>query len=99
MGKAPSKRLCRLGVLDPEPVLHHGEVLLRDGVVVGDVRAGSYGFTVGGAVGLAMVDSGGCRVNKQYIEDAGMEGGYRRHSLPNPRFTASSFRPENLKIK
>eukprot|EP00949_MAST-11_sp_MAST-11-sp1_P001301 g1301.t1 len=97
--KAPSKRLLSLKVLDPEPVLHHGEVLLRDGVVVGDVRAGSYGFTVGGAVGLAMVDSGGCSVNKKYIEDAEWKvdiGGilYPIHVSPRPLFD-----PKNLKIK
>jgi glycine cleavage system aminomethyltransferase T len=33
-------------------------VLRRDGEPVGYVRAGSYGHTLGGAVGLAMVDAG-----------------------------------------
>jgi hypothetical protein len=32
--------------------MHRGEVLLRDGVAVGDVRSASYGHTLGGAVGL-----------------------------------------------
>ena len=40
---------------NPEPLLFHAEILLRDGVPVGDVRSGSYGWTLGGAVGLAMV--------------------------------------------
>jgi 4-methylaminobutanoate oxidase (formaldehyde-forming) len=44
-------------LLDPLPLLYHGEILLRDGEVVGYVRAGSYGHTLGGAVGLAMVDA------------------------------------------
>lgn len=38
-------------------MLYHGEVVYRNGEVVGDVRAGSYGHTLGGAVGLAMVAS------------------------------------------
>ena len=38
--------------------MFHGEVVLRDGEVVGDVRAASYGHTLGGAVGLAMVSGG-----------------------------------------
>jgi glycine cleavage system aminomethyltransferase T len=33
-------------------------VLRRDGVEVGYLRSASYGFTLGGAVGLAMVDAG-----------------------------------------
>lgn len=55
-GGAPSRRLITLLVLDPEPMLHHGEIVLRDGEPVGYVRAGSYGHTLGGAVGLAMVE-------------------------------------------
>jgi|TARA_B110000208_G_scaffold104821_1_gene130140 4-methylaminobutanoate oxidase (formaldehyde-forming) len=51
------RRLVQVLVTDPAPLLHHGEVLYRDGVVVGDVRAGSYGHTLGGAVGLAMVEA------------------------------------------
>ena len=43
-------------VKDPAPLMHHAEVVLRDGVPVGDVRAASYGHTLGGAVGLAMVE-------------------------------------------
>ena len=40
---------------DPEPLLYHAEVLRRDGRALGYLRAGSYGHTLGGAVGLAMV--------------------------------------------
>ena len=35
--------------------MYHGEIVWRDGVRVGDVRAASYGHTLGGAVGLALV--------------------------------------------
>ncbi|QKE84108.1 FAD-dependent oxidoreductase [Arthrobacter sp. NEB 688] len=52
----PRHRVVSLVVRDPEPLLFHGEVVLRDGVPVGDVRSGSYGWTVGGAVGLAGVE-------------------------------------------
>ena len=41
---------------DPEPLMFHAEVVRRDGVPVGYIRAASYGHTLGGAVGLAMVD-------------------------------------------
>ena len=51
----PSKRLVQIRLLDPEPLLYHAEPVLRDGVVVGYVRAASYGFTLGSAVGLAFV--------------------------------------------
>jgi 4-methylaminobutanoate oxidase (formaldehyde-forming) len=38
--------------------MHHAEIVRRDGVEVGYVRAASYGHTLGSAVGLAMVDAG-----------------------------------------
>ena len=56
---APMKRrLAQVLVKDPEPLLFHAEVVLRDGKPVGYVRAGSYGHTLGGAVGLAMIEAG-----------------------------------------
>ena len=51
----PSARLVSVLLLDPRPLLFHAEVVLRDGITVGDVRSGSYGWTFGGAVGLAFV--------------------------------------------
>ena len=47
---------CRSRLTDPEPLLYHAEPVLRDGVVVGYVRAASYGWTLGAAVGLAFVE-------------------------------------------
>jgi heterotetrameric sarcosine oxidase gamma subunit len=56
---APMKRrLAQVLVKDPEPLLFHAEVVLRNGRPVGYVRAGSYGHTLGGAVGLAMIEAG-----------------------------------------
>jgi glycine cleavage system aminomethyltransferase T len=53
-----TKRLVQILVKDPEPLLFHAEVVRRDGRAVGYVRAASYGFTLGGAVGLVMIDAG-----------------------------------------
>jgi 4-methylaminobutanoate oxidase (formaldehyde-forming) len=52
------RRLVQVLVTDPEPLMFHGEVVLRNGAPVGYVRSASYGFTIGGAVGLAMVEAG-----------------------------------------
>jgi 4-methylaminobutanoate oxidase (formaldehyde-forming) len=54
----PHRRLVQVRLTDPDPLLHHGELVLRDGEVVGYVRAASYGWTLGGAVGLALLDAG-----------------------------------------
>jgi len=52
------RRLAQVLVKDPTPLLFHAEIVLRDGKPVGYVRAGSYGHTLGGAVGLAMIEAG-----------------------------------------
>src|SRR5947208_7095357 len=54
-----TRRLVQVRLTDPGPLMFHAEVVRRDGLPVGYVRAASYGFTLGGAVGLAMVDAGG----------------------------------------
>ena len=67
-----TRRLVQVLVTDPEPMLHHAEPVLRDGKPAGYVRAASYGHTLGGAVGLAMVD-GAEAVDKAWIEGAEWE--------------------------
>ncbi|WP_299846469.1 FAD-dependent oxidoreductase [uncultured Roseovarius sp.] len=48
--------LCSVKLKDSVPLLHHNEPVLRDGKVVGFVTAGAYGYTVGAAVGLCLVN-------------------------------------------
>jgi glycine cleavage system aminomethyltransferase T/glycine/D-amino acid oxidase-like deaminating enzyme len=64
-------RLVQIFLTDPEPQLIHSEIVLRNGVPVGEVRAGSYGHTLGGAVGLAMV--GGDPVDAAYLDEGNWE--------------------------
>lgn len=52
-----TRRLLQVLVKDPEPLMFHAEVVHRNGREVGYVRAASYGHTLGGAVGLAMIDT------------------------------------------
>ncbi|MFO1265480.1 MAG: FAD-dependent oxidoreductase, partial [Rubrivivax sp.] len=54
---SPRRRLLQVLLQDPEPMMYHAEVVHRDGQAVGYLRAASYGHTLGGAVGLAMVEA------------------------------------------
>ncbi len=51
------KRLVGVLLRDPAPMMFHAEIVKRDGVALGYVRAASYGHTLGGAVGLAMIEA------------------------------------------
>jgi 4-methylaminobutanoate oxidase (formaldehyde-forming) len=61
------RRLVSVLVNDPQPLMYHAEVLRRDGVAVGYLRAASYGHTLGGAVGLAMVEGHGAEITPAWL--------------------------------
>ena len=65
-----AKRLVQVLLTDPEPLMFHAEIVRRNGAEVGYVRAASYGWTLGGAVGLAMIESAGQPIDQAYL-DAG----------------------------
>jgi 4-methylaminobutanoate oxidase (formaldehyde-forming) len=52
------RRLVQVLLRDPRPMLYHAEIVYRNGERVGYIRAASYGHTLGGAVGLAMIEAG-----------------------------------------
>jgi glycine cleavage system aminomethyltransferase T len=64
------RRLVQVLVQDPEPLMWHAEPVLRDGKPMGYVRAASYGWTLGGAVGLAMIDTDDVPITQGWL-DAG----------------------------
>jgi glycine cleavage system aminomethyltransferase T len=82
------RRLVQVLVRDPAPMLYHAEILWRDGKAVGYVRAASYGHTLGGAVGLAMVDG------EEPIDQAWLEAGQWEVDIAGTRYPAiTSLRP------
>jgi 4-methylaminobutanoate oxidase (formaldehyde-forming) len=51
----PRRRLVSLVLTDPGVMMWGGELILRDGVPVGQVTSAAWGETVGGAVGLGYI--------------------------------------------
>ena len=66
----PPQRLLSIQCNDPEVMMYHGEVVRRNDQVVGYLRVASYGHTLGGAVGLAMIKpvEAGEIMKKSWIE-------------------------------
>ena len=83
-----NRRLVQVLLDDPEPLMFHGEVVRRNGAPVGYVRAASYGFTVGGAVGLAMIEADQ-PVTSEYLQDGVWEVEIAERTYP----TSVSIRP------
>ena len=94
-----TRRLVGVHVLDPEPLVHHAEVLRRNGVTAGYVRAGSYGHTLGGAVGLAMVDAGGAPVTKGWLDDGSWTIEVNGREYPAAVSLRPLYDPDNARIR
>jgi glycine cleavage system aminomethyltransferase T/glycine/D-amino acid oxidase-like deaminating enzyme len=92
------KRLVQIRVSDPEPQMFHAEVVRRDGVPVGYIRAASYGHTLGGAVGLAMVD-GGEPLTQAWIDAGTWTVEVGAETYPAVASLRPLFDPANSKIK
>ena len=92
------RRLAQVRILDPEPLMFHGEVVYRDGVPVGYVRAASYGHTLGGAVGLAMIETGE-PVTPEVINSGTWEIDVAGVRYPAVASLRPMYDPDNARIK
>jgi glycine cleavage system aminomethyltransferase T/glycine/D-amino acid oxidase-like deaminating enzyme len=96
------KRLVQVLVQDPEPMMFHAEVVRCNDRPCGYLRAASYGHTLGGAVGLAMIEASavpGGVIDPKAIEACTWDveiAGTRYPALVSLR---PLFDPENKKIK
>ena len=79
-------------------MLYHAEVLWRDGKRVGYVRAGSYGHTLGAAVGLAMVEPG-VTVDPAYLAGGTWEVEVAGRRVPAAVSLKPLYDPEMKKIR
>src|SRR5262249_6204464 len=63
-----TRRLVQVLLTDPDPLLFHAEIVRRDGKEVGYIRSASYGWTLGGAVGLAMVSADDAPADQAWLD-------------------------------
>jgi len=86
----PRKRLVQFLLRDSEPLMVHSEVIWRDGIALGTIRAGAFGHTLGASVGLGYVEPGDSseRVDRDYLESGTWEieiAGQRHAALASLR--------------
>ena len=93
-----TRRLLQVLVQDPRAMMFHAEVVHRNGKPVGYIRAASYGHTLGGAVGLAMIDAG------VPLDEAYVQQGAWQVDIAGTRFSAVAsirplYDPQMLRVK
>jgi len=92
------RRIVQILVKDPEPLMFHAEVVRRNGKAVGYIRAASYGFTVGGAVGLAMIEAGE-PVTQAYLDAGKWEVEIAGRSYPAVASMKPLYDPTSERVK
>jgi glycine cleavage system aminomethyltransferase T/glycine/D-amino acid oxidase-like deaminating enzyme len=93
-----TRRIVQILVKDPEPMMFHAEIVKRNGKPVGYVRAASYGHTVGGAVGLAMVEAGE-PVTQAYLDAGTWEVEIANKLYPAIASMKPLYDPTNERVK
>ena len=93
------KRMAHVLLSDPLPLLHHGEIIWRNGARISDVRSASYGHTVGGAVGLTMLEVPNEPVTKDFVRNGSWEVEIAEKRYPCQVSLAPFYDPKGERIK
>jgi 4-methylaminobutanoate oxidase (formaldehyde-forming) len=94
----PKRRLLQVLVKDPEPLMYHAEIVLRDGQPMGEIRSASYGHTLGGAVGLVMADAEE-PITKAFLDTGKWEVDIAGRRYPAEVSLRPMYDPKNERIK
>jgi 4-methylaminobutanoate oxidase (formaldehyde-forming) len=97
-------RLAQFLLEDPEPMLHAEEPIYRDGVRVGYIKAGGYGHTLGGSVGLGPIENIGSDGSPQVVTPDFVKSGSYQIEVSGTRYPARvslrpMFDPKGTKIR
>ena len=84
---------------DPEPMMHFGEIIYRDGVAVGHIMAGAFGHTLGASVGVGPVENGGEPVTVDFIKSGTYEIDIAGVRYPAKASLAPMYDPKLKKVR
>jgi 4-methylaminobutanoate oxidase (formaldehyde-forming) len=93
-----NKQLVQILVKDPEPLMFHAEIVRRNGAPIGYIRAASYGHTLGGAVGLAMIEADR-PVDQAYLDAGNWEVDIAGRIYPAVASLAPLYDPKMERVK
>ena len=95
-----TRRLVQFKLLNPENLLYHNEPVWRDGVIVGYLSSGSYGHTLGAAIGMGYVsDPTGGIVDAAFIEGGNYEIEIACERVPATASLRPLYDPANSRIR
>lgn len=96
----PRRKLVGFTVGSPEAMLWGGELVLRDGVVAGQVSSAAWGETAGACVGMAYLRSpDGARVDAQWIRSGDYQVNVGGTTYPITVSLKPIYDPANSRIR
>ncbi|MGB3485746.1 MAG: FAD-dependent oxidoreductase [Mycobacterium sp.] len=93
------KKLVGFRVDDPDAMLWGGELILRDGVVAGQVTSAAWGQTSGACVGLAYLRAGGAVISAGWIDDGSYQVNVGGTLYPISVSRRPLYDPTNARIR
>jgi len=93
-----TQRFVQFLLLDPEPLIHGGEPIVRNGEYAGYIRAGGYGHTLGGAIGLGFVENE-AGVTPKYIKSGTYEIEIAGKRYPAKASLRPMYDPKNQRVR
>ncbi|MBN1148186.1 MAG: FAD-dependent oxidoreductase [Anaerolineales bacterium] len=94
----PKRRITQFLLEDPQPLLYHNELIYCNGKLSGTIRAGSYGHTLGAAVGLGMLEHEG-GVTADFVNNSKFEIQIAGLRYPARASLQPFYDPKGEKIK
>jgi 4-methylaminobutanoate oxidase (formaldehyde-forming) len=91
-------RLVQFLLTDPEPLLHGEEPILLGGNVVGYVRSGAYGHTLGAAMGFGYVEHAD-GVTAELVDNGDFEIVVAGERVPARASLRSMYDPSNERVR
>lgn len=85
---------------DPEPMLYGNEIIYRDGKIVGYLQTGTYGFTLGGSMGMGFVEGDeGKGATTEYINSGKYEIDIAGERYPAKASLHPMYDPKNERVR
>ncbi len=92
-------RMVQFLLDDPEPMMHYGETIIRDGKSVGYIMAGGYGHTLGASVGAGPVENEGGIASVDFIKSGTYEIDIAGTRYPAKASLRSMYDPKLKRVR
>ena len=91
-------RMVQFLLEDPKPLLHGDESIYRDGNLVGHLETGTYGFTLGGAMGMGFVNHEE-NASNEFINSGAYEIDFAGQRYPAKASLQPMYDPLNERVR